>query len=194
MSAHRKMPGLSGDPPHAQRIRRHTYARQGWRLGHRVRKGVLVVHLVSAGAWIGIDVVMAILVFTALLTDDARTAASSYQALTLFTLWPLLLAGLVSLLSGITLGLGTKYGLARYWWVVVKLVINVVFIALVPLSLRPSVLEAAGYGQDLTTGESVTFPVTDLLFPAIVSPTGLLIAVILAVYKPWGRIRQGARS
>lgn len=155
---------------------------------------MLVVHLVSAGAWIGIDVVLAILVFTALLTDDAHTAASSYQALTLFTLWPLFLTGLVCLASGVTLGLGTKYGLARYWWVAVKLVINVVFVALVPLSLRPSVMEAAEYGRNLTTGEPVTFPITDLLFPPIVSPIGLLIAVILAVYKPWGRIRKGGRS
>ena len=35
-----------------------------WRLGARRRKGVLVVHIVSAGAWIGIDVVIAVLVFT----------------------------------------------------------------------------------------------------------------------------------
>jgi hypothetical protein len=32
-----------------------------WRLGSRTRKGVLVVHIASAGAWIGIDVVMGLL-------------------------------------------------------------------------------------------------------------------------------------
>jgi hypothetical protein len=40
---------------------------RSWRLGARMRKGVLVVHIVSAGAWIGIDVVMGVLIFTALL-------------------------------------------------------------------------------------------------------------------------------
>lgn len=150
---------------------------------------MLVVHLVSAGAWIGIDIVMAILVFTALRTDDARTAAVSNQALELFAIWPLFLTGLACLASGVTLGLGTKYGLARYWWVAAKLVINVAFVALVPLSLRPAVGEAAAYGQQLTAEAPVTSPVTDLLFPPIVSPAGLLIAFLLAVYKPWGRIR-----
>lgn len=82
----------------------------GWRLRRRGRNGVLVVHIVSAGAWIGIDVVLAILVFTALLTDDAHTAALAYQALKLFAIWPLFTTGLVCLASGITLGLGTKYG------------------------------------------------------------------------------------
>jgi len=37
-----------------------------WRLGARTRKGVLVAHIASAGAWIGIDVVMGVLIFTAL--------------------------------------------------------------------------------------------------------------------------------
>lgn len=155
---------------------------------------MLVIHLASAWAWIGIDVVLAILVFTALLTDNAHTAALSYQALELFAIWPLFLTGLACLASGLTLGLGTKYGLARYWWVAVKLVINVVFVALVPLSLRPTVSEAAAYGRQLTAGEPVFFPVTELLFPPIVSLTGLLIAFLLAVYKPWGRIRKRGRS
>jgi hypothetical protein len=152
---------------------------------------VLVLHIVSAGAWIGIDVVLAILVFTALLTDDAYTAALCYQALELFAIWPLFCAGVVCLASGIALGLGTKYGLMRYWWVAAKLVINVVFVMLVPLALRPTVTAAADYGRQLTVGEPVVFAVNELAFPPIVSPIGLLIAVILAVYKPWGRIGQG---
>jgi hypothetical protein len=44
-----------------------------WRMGARTRKSVLLVHIASAGAWLGIDVVMAVLVFTALSTDDDRT-------------------------------------------------------------------------------------------------------------------------
>ncbi|RCW46065.1 hypothetical protein DFQ14_102367 [Halopolyspora algeriensis] len=166
-------------------------AARGRRLGPRRRKGVLVLHIVTAGAWIGIDVVLAVLVFTALLTDNARTAAVSYQALGLFAIWPLLSAGLVCLASGIVLGLGTKYGLVRYWWVAVKLVINVVFVLLVPLALQPTVTAAVRHGRGLTTGEPLTFAITELIFPPVVSPAGLLIAVILAVYKPWGRIRKG---
>src|SRR6266487_4906372 len=43
------------------------------RLGARTRKAVLVVHIASAGAWLGIDVVMAVLIFTALGSDDGHT-------------------------------------------------------------------------------------------------------------------------
>ena len=63
------------------------------RLGARTRKGVPVVHIVSAGAWIGIDVVMAVLVFTALRSDDDNKVALCYRALKLFAVWPLIVTG-----------------------------------------------------------------------------------------------------
>jgi uncharacterized membrane protein len=161
-----------------------------WRLGARTRKGVLVVHIVSAGVWIGIDVVMAVFIFTALLTDDDNTRALCYQALELFAVWPLLTIGLVCLASGVVLGLGTKYGLLRYWWVAIKLVLNIVLTALVLVALRPEVTEAAEQGRRFAAGEPASLVMGNLIFPPIVSPTALLIAVVLAVFKPWGRIRK----
>src|SRR5919112_515713 len=162
-----------------------------WRLGARTRKGVLVVHIVSAGVWIGIDVVMAIVIFTALVTNDDNTRALCYQALELFAVWPLLATGLVCLASGVVLGLGTKYGLVRYWWVAIKLVLNIVLTALVLLALRPEVVEAAEQGRQFAAGIPASLAVGNLIFPPIVSPAALLIAVVLAVFKPWGRIRKG---
>ena len=161
-----------------------------WRLGTLTRKGFLVVHVASAGAWIGIDVVMADFVFTALLADDDSTKALCYRALELFAVWPLLTTGLVCLASGIVLGLGTKYGLVRYWWVAIKLVLNIVLTALVLVALRPAVTEAAEQGRQFAAGAPASLAVGDLIFPPIVSPTALLIAVVLAVFKPWGRIRK----
>jgi hypothetical protein len=161
-----------------------------WRLGARTRKGVLVVHIVSAGAWIGIDVVMAVFIFTALLADDNNIKALCYRALELFAVWPLLATGLVCLASGVVLGLGTKYGLVRYWWVAIKLVLNIVLTALVLVALRPEVTEAAEQGRRFAAGAPASLAVGDLIFPPIVSPTALLIAVVLAVFKPWGLVRK----
>jgi hypothetical protein len=158
-------------------------------LGARTRKVVLVVHIVSAGVWIGIDVVMGVVIFTALLADD-NTKALCYRALELFAVWPLLTTGLVCLASGVVLGLGTKYGLVRYWWVAIKLVLNIVLTALVLVALRPGVTEAAEQGRRFMAGEAALLAVGDLIFPPIVSPTLLLVAFVLAVFKPWGQIRK----
>jgi hypothetical protein len=158
-------------------------------LGTKTRKGILVVHIASAGAWIGIDVVMGVLVFTALFGND-ETRALCYRALELFAVWPLIATGLVSLASGVVLGLGTKWGLIRYWWVAIKLALNIILVALVPVALRPEVIEKAEQGRRFVAGEAASLAVGDLIFPPIVSPTLLLIAVVLAVFKPWGRIRE----
>jgi hypothetical protein len=155
-----------------------------------MRKGVLVVHIVSAGAWIGIDVVMGVLVFTALLTDDDATRALCFRALELFAVWPLFTTGLVCLASGVVLGIGTKWGLLRYWWVAIKLALNIVLTTLVLVALRPGVMEAAEQGRRFAAGEAASLVVGDLIYPPIVSPSALLVAFVLAVFKPWGRIRK----
>ncbi len=161
-----------------------------WRLGARTRKGVLVVHIASAGAWIGMDVVMGIVVFTALIAGNDATRALCFRALELFANWSLITTGLVCLASGVVLSLGTKWGLVRYWWVTIKLVLNILLTTLVLVALRPGVIEAAEQGRRFATGEAASLAVGDLIFPPIVSPIALLIAFVLAVFKPWGRIRK----
>jgi hypothetical protein len=160
-----------------------------WRLGAGTRKSILLVHIASAGAWLGIDVVMAVLVFTALFSDD-RTKALSFRALELVAVGPLLVTGLVCLLTGVLLGLGSKYGLLRYWWVAVKLVLNLLLTGLVLVSLAPEVADAAARARQFDAGVPAPLGVGDLIFPPIVSPTALLVAMVLAVFKPWGRIRS----
>jgi len=119
------------------------------RLGARTRKGVLVVHIVSVGAWIGIVVVMAVVIFIATVTDDNDVRSLSNQALELFLVWLLIAAGVVCLASGVVLAMGSKYGVLRFWWVVVKLALNLVLTALALVALRPAVAEAAEQGRRL---------------------------------------------
>jgi hypothetical protein len=168
-----------------------TPATVRWRLGTRTRKSVLVLHIASAGAWLGVDVVMAVLIFTALLRDDPATRALSYRALELVAVGPLLACGLVCLATGIVLGLASRYGLVRYWWVAAKLVLNLVLTGLVLVALAPEVAAHADQARRLEAGLPALLDVGQLIFPPIVSPTALLVAMVLATFKPWGRIRQG---
>jgi hypothetical protein len=156
---------------------------RGW------RRATLVVHIVAAGAWIGIDVIVAVLVLTGRFSGDVAVRSLAYQALATFVVWPMLTAGLVSLATGLLLGLGTTWGLLRYWWVAVKLVLNLVLCTLIVLVLRPGMDEVAGYGRDLLTGTPDPSTVSSLFFPPAVSLTTLTLATVLAVFKPWGRIR-----
>jgi hypothetical protein len=164
------------------------------RFGRTTRRAVLTVHIVAAGAWIGIDVVLGVLAVTALTTGNTRTEAVAYQAIGLFVVWPLLIAGLATAASGIALGLGTHYGLTRYWWVAVKLAMNVVLVTLVAFVLRPGLAEVARHGDDVAAGTPSELDPSGLLFPPVVSLAALAIATTLSVFKPWGMRTRSERT
>ena len=153
------------------------------------RKLVLLLHILASGAWLGLDVVLAVLVFTARATSDPQTTAFCFRALELVAIWPVGTAALASLVTGVLLGLGSKYGLVRYWWVAVKLAMNVILSVLVIFSLRPGLHEVGGYGRRLAADLPTSYDSTTLMMPPIVSTTALLLAFVLSVYKPWGRTR-----
>ena len=172
---------------------REAYAAQAvrvWppRLSRFWRRATLVLHLVAAGTWIGIDVIVAVLVLTGWFSDDVAVRSLAYQALATFVVWPMLTAGLVCLATGLVLGLGSKWGLVRYWWVAVKLTLNLVLCTLIVFVLMPGMDEVAGYGQDLLIGSPDPGPVSTLFFPPAVSLSMLALATVLGVFKPWGRI------
>ncbi len=102
----------------------------------------------------------------------------------------MLVTGLVCLVSGVILGLGTKWGLVRYWWVAIKLALNLILTALVLVALRPEVDESADQARRWLAGEPADLAIADLIYPPIVSPIALMIAMTLAVIKPWGLIRR----
>jgi hypothetical protein len=184
----RRLPPTAGDAdrPEAAAGRKQTDVR--WRLGAKTYKSVLLVHIAAAGAWLGIDVVMAVFVVAAVLTADDGVKALSFRALELFAPRTLFATGTVCLLSGVVLGLGSRYGLVRYWWVAAKLVLNLVLTGLVPLALSPGLFEAATQARQFLAGAPATLAVGDLIYPPMVSPAALLVAMVLAVFKPWGRI------
>ena len=162
------------------------------RLSRRQRQAVLVLHIVSAVGWIGVDFALLPLVITGLTTDDGPTAAAAYRAVAVFVPWTIPALSLLIVSTGVLLGLGTKWGLVRYWWVTVKLVISLILTTLVFVSLLPAVrsLEVT----TATTGDEVRAALGDptvFLYPPAVSSMMLLTAVVLSVTKPWGR--RGSR-
>ena len=160
---------------------------RGW------RRTTLILHVIAGGTWIGIDVMVAVLVWTGWFGTDAEIRGLAYRALAAFVVWPMLTAGLVCLLTGLVLGLGTKWGLLRYWWVAVKLVLNLVLCTLILVALEPGMAAVAGYGRDLTGGAEAPPEISTLFFPPAVSLTALTFATVLGVVKPWGRIGRRRR-
>jgi hypothetical protein len=154
-----------------------------------VRRTLLLVHIACAGTWLGMDVVLGILVLQAAGSAAAPGSAVPIAAAASFGTWPLALTALLTLLSGTALGLGTPYGLVRHWWVAAKLAINAVLAVLVVALLVP-LLDAAGEAARSAIAGGRPAPVGVLLYPPVVSSGALLVAMALAVFKPWGPTRR----
>lgn len=181
-------PSTDGTTP--SRTRSPAGRRSRLTLSPGLRKAVLVVHIVAAGAWIGVDVMVAVLVGVGWLADDPATQGLAYEALSEFVVVPMLVSGLLSLASGLVLGLATKWGLVRYWWVAVKLVLNLALCLTIILVLSPGMAEVGEHGRALRDGAPATADVSNLFFPPTVSLTALTLATVLSVVKPWGRVRR----
>jgi hypothetical protein len=158
-------------------------------IGRRLRRATLVAHIVSAGAWIGIDVIVAVLVLTGWFGGETEVRSLAYRALATFVVWPMLASGLLCLATGLVLSLGSKWGLVRYWWVVAKLTLNLVLCSLIVLVLQPGMDDVDSFGRQLLAGEPDSAAVSTLFFRPAVSLTALTLATVLGVVKPWGRIR-----
>ena len=165
------------------------------RLGRTARRGWLVAHILCGVGWMGADVILAVLVVTAQTTGDGATVSSIYTVLRLVIPWtvPFLASGM--LVTGVVLGWGTKYGLVQWWWVLVKLGVGIVLTLLVFVALVPGALslpeDLAGTAEQVR--EAAGNAGADLMYPPFVSFAALALALVLSVFKPWGRTRWARR-
>ena len=158
-----------------------------WPVPVAARRTMLTLHVVSTSAWLGLDVALGVLVLVPM-ADPSWTAAC-YQVLPLL-FWPLIAVALLSLLSGVGIGMMTRWGLVRHWWVAVKLGLNLGLLVLVAVLLGPALADAGEFGRALAAGATTTVEVPRIYMPPVVSTTLLIVATVLSVWKPKGRVRR----
>ena len=149
-------------------------------LGKRGRRAVLVAHVLSSVAWFGIAVFVLFLVVLARSTGDPEYAAALSRTVET-SIWLSVPTGAVSGLTGLVLGLGTPWGIATHWWVVLK---EIAFVPLVVTDL----FVVAPTAHALARGGS-----GDFLGPAIGHCVVLALATVISIVKPFGRTPHGRR-
>jgi hypothetical protein len=187
-----------GQQPWSNELRSLASGSSVWRLAPALRKAVLVLHMVTGISWMGVDIALLVLLLTARTTADPLLVVSGFTAVRTIVPVTVPLLSLGILLTGMVLGLGTRWGLLRYWWVVGKLLLSLVmtvlvFVALVPAVTRISTGLASGMSAESVRASLGALP-TMLLFPPVVSFLMLGVAAILSIYKPWSRTPWAAGS
>jgi uncharacterized membrane protein len=159
------------------------------RFSPRTRKLLLLFHIISSMTWLGVDVGLLALSLTGYLSDDPVTVRAVYLSMNVLAFTVVIPVSLLALVTGVVLGLGTKWGLVRYHWVLVKLVITLITVGLTLFLLRPGLQQAAA---DIRVSPVLPDGGTGLLFPPIVSLTCYVFMTVISIYKPWGRTRRSA--
>lgn len=161
------------------------------RVSPPVYKLLLAAHVVVSSVWLGVAAAMLILILVA--TSEASSALYTAMEAINVAFPP---AAVGTLVTGILLSLGTKWGLLRHYWVATKLLLAVGVIATGPTLMDRMIQQSvsASSGPAVMGGpttEVVSAPVTLLISLSIAHVLMLGVATVLAVYKPWGKTRFG---
>jgi hypothetical protein len=161
----------------------------------RLRKLALTAHVTSSVGWLGAVVAFLALSVAGLTSQDPQTVRGAYLVMEL-TGWVVLVPlSLASLLTGLVCSLGSIWGLFRHYWVLFKLLINVV--ATIVLLLYMQTLD---YLADVAASATLSSSeLRGLRSPSPVLHAGaalllLFVATTLAIYKPRGMTRYGQRK
>jgi hypothetical protein len=157
-----------------------------------LRRLALTAHVTFSVGWLGTIVVFLALAVVGLTSSDAQTVRGAYLVMepaAWFVLVPLAFASLV---TGLFQSLGTTWGLFRHYWVLAKLVINL-FSTIVLLLYMETFSFMAGVASDPDADLGVVRNASPLLH-ASAALVLLLVATVLAVYKPRGMTRYGRRK
>ena len=148
-----------------------------------LRKLALAAHLTASVGWIGAVAAFLALAVVGVGSADDHTVRSAYCALDLLVRFAIVPLSLLALLSGLGSALGTRWGLFRHYWVLIKLALTLVAIAVLLVQVEPiRVLALAA--ADLLEPQR----------PLIHAAGGLVVLVVvqlLGVFKPPGLTRYG---
>jgi hypothetical protein len=158
----------------------------------RLRKFVFTAHVLTTVGWLGAVVVFLALAVIGSTSQDAQTVRGAYLVMKPAASFVLIPLALASLLTGIVQSLGTEWGLFRHYWVLFKLLITV-FAVIVLLIYMETFSFMASVAADPRADLGVVRNASPMLHAALALGV-LLVATVLAVYKPRGMTPYGWRK
>jgi uncharacterized membrane protein len=158
-----------------------------------LRKFVLIVHLTASVGWLGAVAAYLALDVTVATSQDAQTLRAAYLAMELIASWAIVPLSLASLLTGLVISLGTKWGLFRHYWVLISLVLTIVA-TIVLLSETQTISRMADIAADPTTSSDALRALPNTLVHSVGGTLVLLVIQVLNVYKPRGLTPYGWRK
>jgi hypothetical protein len=162
-------------------------------MGPGLRKLVLATHLSFSVGWIGAVAAYLTLDVTVATVDDAQILRAAWVAMGLVVTWAIVPLAIASLVTGLVMALGTKWGIFRHWWVVISLLLTLAA-TLVLLQEAGVITQAAAIAADPASSDMQLRELPPTL-PHSVGGLGVLLVIqVMNVYKPQGLTPYGWRK
>jgi hypothetical protein len=159
-----------------------------------LRKFALTAHVTFSVGWLGAVAAFLALAVTGLTSQDALTVRGAYVAMELTGWFLIVPLSFASLLTGLVQALGTTWGLFRHYWILAKLLINVLATILLLVHMRPTTYLAGVAAAKTLSGGDLRGLRIQLVADAGAAVLALLGATTLSVYKPRGMTPYGRRK
>jgi predicted Co/Zn/Cd cation transporter (cation efflux family) len=158
-----------------------------------VRKLALTAHVATSVGWLGSVVAFLGLAISGLTSRDSQKVRSAYIAMELTGWYVIVPLSVASLLTGLIQSLGTTWGLFKHYWVVAKLLINILATLLLLVHMQPISRMASLAVQGTLSPADHRRVQIQLVADAGAAVIALLVATVLSVYKPRGVTPYGRR-
>lgn len=159
-----------------------------------LRKLALTAHVTFSIGWLGAVAGFLALAIVGLTSHDAQRVRSAYIAMEVVASVVIVPLCLISLLTGLVQSLGTRWGLFRHYWVLIKLLITLVSTLLLLVHMQP-IRHMAGVAAERTLSSTDSRPLRiQLAVDAGAAVLALLVTTTLSVYKPPGLTPYGHRE
>ena len=159
----------------------------------RLRKLALAVHLTVSVGWIGAIAAYLPLDLTTATSRDPEALRAAYLGMRTIAVSVIVPMALASLLTGLLVSIGTKWGLIRHWWVVVSLALTTLATVVLLVETRTIVAYADAAADPGASSDELLALGTTLLH-SVGGTLILLVVLVLNVYKPRGLTPYGWRK
>ena len=159
-----------------------------------LRKLALTTHVTVSVGWLGAVACFLALAIAGLTSADGQLVRSIYLAMELTGWLVIVPLSVASLLTGLVQSLGTTWGLFRHYWVLMKLLINILATILLLVHMQPTSRIAGVAAEAPLSSATLRGLRTQLVVDAGAALLALLVATTLSVYKPRGITPYGWRK
>jgi hypothetical protein len=158
-----------------------------------LRKFALAAHLTLSVGWIGAVAAYLALDVSTATSQDVQVLRAAYLGMESIARYIIVPLAFASLVTGLVMSVGTKWGLLIHYWVLISLLLTIIATAV--LLVETQVISSlADMAADPTTSSDELRSMGSTLVHSVGGTVVLLVVLVLNVYKPQGMTRYGLRK